>query len=103
MYLTYPYALSWSVLEAMACGAPVVGNHSGHLDELIEPGVNGLLVDFNQPSQLSSALDQLLRRPELQQELSLAGRRTVEERYSLDLALQRYGGLFERLLSQTSK
>ena len=103
VYLTYPYALSWSVLEAMACGAPVVGNHNGPLDELIEPGVNGLLVEFHQPSQLSSALDQLLRRPELQQQLSLAARRTVEERYSLDLALQRYGGLFERLLSQTSK
>lgn len=102
VYLTYPYALSWSVLEAMACGAPVVGNHSGPLDELIEPGVNGLLVDFNQPSQLSSALDQLLRQPELQQQLSLAARRTVEEHYSLDLALQRYAELFERLLSQTS-
>jgi glycosyltransferase involved in cell wall biosynthesis len=103
VYLTYPYALSWSVLEAMACGTPVVGNHGGPLDELIEPGVNGLLVDFNQPSQLTTALAQVLNQPALQHQLSQGARHTVEQHYSLDLALQRYNALFGQLLNHTSR
>lgn len=103
VYLTYPYALSWSVIEAMACGAPVVGNYNGPLDELIEPEHNGLLVDFNEPAQLSSALTRLITEPNLQQRLSQGARQTVEKLYTLDLALERYTTLFDQLLSQTSR
>jgi glycosyltransferase involved in cell wall biosynthesis len=97
VYLTYPYTLSWSVLEAMACGAPVVGNHSGPLDEVITDGENGLLVDFNSADQLVEALTRLLADPPLRQRLGLAGRRTVQERFSLTLALERYEALFREL------
>ena len=97
VYLTYPYTLSWSVLEAMACGAPVVGNHSGPLDEVITDGQNGLLVDFNSTDQLVEALTRLLADPPLGQRLGLAGRRTVQERFSLTQALERYEALFREL------
>lgn len=102
VYLTYPYALSWSVLEAMACGAAVVGNHSGPLDELIEPDTNGLLVDFNQPAQLSAALNRLLSEPHLRNRLGQAARATVLERYGLEQSLARYEALFGQLLNHTS-
>ena len=49
VYLSYPYTLSWSVLQAMACGAPVVGNADGPLAELIEPERNGLLIEGCRP------------------------------------------------------
>ena len=102
VYLTYPYALSWSVVEAMACAAPVVGNHSGPLDELIHDGDNGLLVDFNRHDQLSAALSALLADPELQQRLGKQAHRTVLERYRLDQAVDRYLDLFDQLLSNRS-
>lgn len=103
VYLTYPYTLSWSLLEAMACGAAVVGNHSGPLDEVITSGHNGLLVDFNSAPQLAAALQALLKDPEQRHRLGQAARHTVEQHYSLELALARYERLFDQLLSHTSR
>ena len=97
VYLTYPYTLSWSVLEAMACGVPVVGNPNGPLDELIQHNHNGLLVDFNTPDQLTDALQQLLDQPALRRRLGQAARHSVEQHYSLATALARYDALFNQL------
>ncbi len=103
VYLTYPYTLSWSLLEAMACGAAVVGNHSGPIDEVIVPGHNGLLVDFNSSAELAASLHSLLNHPKLRSQLGQAARATVLERYSLEQALAAYARLFDQLLSHTSR
>lgn len=99
VYFSYPYALSWSALEAMACGAPLVGCRGPTLEELISPGVNGLLVDFNDPAALAGSLLQLLQSPEQRLRLSRAARQTVEQRYSLSAALDHYEALLHRLVA----
>jgi glycosyltransferase involved in cell wall biosynthesis len=90
VYLTYPYTLSWSLLEAMACAAPLVGSRGLPVQEVIHHGENGLLVDFNSPEQLSQALLQLLEDRALAARLAAAGRATVEQHYELHACADAY-------------
>lgn len=82
-YLTYPFVLSWSMLEAMAAGAHVVASSAAPVAEVIEDGVNGTLVDFFDVPGWSRALTAALSEPDRFAPRRLAARRTVLERYDL--------------------
>jgi glycosyltransferase involved in cell wall biosynthesis len=82
-YLTYPFVLSWSMLEAMSQGALMVASRTAPVQEVIEHGHNGLLVDFFDPTALADTLADALERRASLQPLRLAARQTVQERYDL--------------------
>lgn len=83
IYLTYPFVLSWSMLEAMACGAVVVGSDTRPVAEVIEDGRNGLLVDFFDPQAVAGRVIEALDQPERMRAIGEAARRTVVERFDL--------------------
>jgi glycosyltransferase involved in cell wall biosynthesis len=82
-YLTYPFVLSWSMLEAMSAGAYVVGSRTAPVEEVITNGVNGRLVDFFDIKAWSDALTQGLAEPERSLTLRRAARQTIVDNYDL--------------------
>lgn len=82
-YLTYPFVLSWSMLEAMSAGALVVGSRTPPVEEVIEDGVNGRLVDFFDVAGWSTLLTECLADPAAYRGLRQAARQTIIERYDL--------------------
>ncbi len=97
VHLSYPYALSWSVLEAMACGAPVVGSDNPPLSELIRHGHSGLLVPFNDTDRLAEELLAVLADPGRFAAMAEAGRATVAARYEVNRAAEAYEALIRSL------
>jgi glycosyltransferase involved in cell wall biosynthesis len=83
VYLTYPFVLSWSLLEAMACAAVVVGSSTAPVREVIEHGRNGLLVDFFDGEGLARSIAAVLADPAAHRVLGEAARRHVVAHYDL--------------------
>lgn len=83
VYLTYPFVLSWSLIEAMALGCAVVASDTAPVREVIEHGRTGLLVDFFQPQALADTVAQLLANPAQRQQLGQAAQALAAERYDL--------------------
>jgi glycosyltransferase involved in cell wall biosynthesis len=82
-YLTYPFVLSWSMLEAMAAEALVVGSRTPPVTEFIEDGVNGRLVDFFDVDGWSNTLIDCLARPDAFTGMRRTARQTVIARCDL--------------------
>ncbi|WP_189492642.1 glycosyltransferase [Formosimonas limnophila] len=78
-YLTYPFVLSWSMLEAMAMGCLVVGSRTSPVEEVIRDGENGLLADFFDPQDIAEKVVLCLREP--MSELRAQARADVLARY----------------------
>ena len=83
VYLTYPFVLSWSCLEAMSAGRVVVASNTGPVQEVIEHGVNGLLFDFFDAQALASQVVSVLAAPDNYTHLGRQARQTVIEKYDL--------------------
>ena len=83
IYLTYPFVLSWSMMEAMAAGCLVIGSRTPPVEEVIRDGQNGLLVDFFSASELISAISRVCEDPTRMQAVREEARRTIIEHYDL--------------------
>jgi glycosyltransferase involved in cell wall biosynthesis len=70
-----------SVLEAYACGTPVIASRIGGLPELVHEGETGLLFQAGNAAELRSLIELLLGRPDRAVEMGCAARQLVEERF----------------------
>jgi glycosyltransferase involved in cell wall biosynthesis len=83
VYLTYPFVLSWSMLEAMSCGAPIIGSATPPVQEVIDHGRNGLLVDFFDYEAIARTVAEVANNAQRYQGMRQKARETVQERYDL--------------------
>jgi glycosyltransferase involved in cell wall biosynthesis len=81
VYLTHPFVLSWSLLDAMACECLVVGSDTAPVRDVVRHGENGLLVPFYDHDALADTLIGACRAPERYAPLRRAARATALRDY----------------------
>ena len=84
VYLSYPFVLSWSFIEAMAAGCLIVGSATAPVEEVLSDRQNGLLVDFFSSAQICDRVDEALDHPDRMQALREAARATAIRYYDLE-------------------
>lgn len=90
VYLTRPFVLSWSLLEALSTGCLVVGSNTAPVTEVIQDGVNGLLAEFFSPEEIADRVEETLNHPEKMSEIRAKARHTIVEKYDLSLLLPQH-------------
>lgn len=83
VYLTYPFVLSWSLIEAMSAGCAIVGSDTTPVREAIRDGETGRLVDFFNTGALAGAICDLLENPAAREKLGKAARADAVARFDL--------------------
>lgn len=91
-------AASMTILEAMASGKAVIAIKTGGNSEIVIHGETGLLVNVGDPVDLSTAMSRLLKNPLLREDMGKAGRRRVEDKFSMEKILKQYSELYLKAL-----
>jgi glycosyltransferase involved in cell wall biosynthesis len=100
VYLTYPFVLSWSLIEAMACGCLIVGSATPPVLEVMRDGENGMTVDFFDHQTLTERVVDALEAPRAMQSMRKAARDTALARFDLkSVLLPRWMALFDDLVA----
>ncbi len=100
LLLSEKEAFGLVLLEAMACGVPVIGSNIGGMPEIIDPGVNGYLVELGDTQKAADYAVQMLSDETQLEKLRQGALKTVSERFHSSKILEQYEGLYERLLTK---
>jgi len=98
IYLSSPLFLSWSMLEAMACGCTLVSSNNAPVTEVIEHDVNGRLVSFFDAKNLSKEVHGLLNDRATAKRLANAARQTILNKYDLKICVSQWKSLLIRTI-----
>jgi glycosyltransferase involved in cell wall biosynthesis len=98
VYLTYPFVLSWSAIEAMSAGCVLVASDTAPVREVVEDGRNGRLVDFFDTAGIARRVAEVLERPAEFAHLGLEARRTAIEGFPVHEGCARWLALMERMV-----
>lgn len=98
VYLTFPFVLSWSMLEALSSECLVVASATQPVTEVIEDGVNGLLVDFFDHEAIARRVDEVLDHKDRMAAIRKKARQTIVQNYELEDCLAKQMKLVDQLL-----
>lgn len=100
LHTSHSEGISNAVLEAMACGLPVVCTDAGGMREAVRDGVDGFVVPVRDVEAMAEALVRLARDPELRRRMGEAGRQRVLEEFTLERQTREWRELYEGLLRE---
>ena len=92
-----------ALVEAMSCGLPVIASRVGGITEIVEDGVNGLLVPAADAAVLAEAISRCLDAPEYVRRLGMAARNTAQDRFSIRGMVRRYELVYAAALAETAR
>ena len=98
LYLTVPFVLSWSMMDAMSCGAVVLGSDTAPVREMIRDRENGLLANLFDVDEIAAKAVAVLRDPAAHRPLGRAAEQLIIERYSLEAVLPNILSTYEQAL-----
>lgn len=99
VYSTFPYVLSWSILNAMSTGCCVIGSNTAPVQEVIKDNYNGLLFDFFNVEQLAEKIEYALDNQDKMQEIRQNARQTVLDNYDIRKVLPQQINFLKSFLS----
>lgn len=95
----YMEGLGVSLLQAAACGVPLIGTHVGGIPEIVQPGFNGELIPPGDPETLAHAMIDMLKDPNTRLDYGRAGRQWVERHFSIAAMVAGNMEIYRRLLA----
>jgi glycosyltransferase involved in cell wall biosynthesis len=95
IYLTVPFVLSWSLMNALSCGAVVLASRTPPVEEMIQEGKNGLLCDFFDVAGMADKAEAVLDDLPGHRRLGESGTAMIQEKYGMDVCLPQFLKLYE--------
>jgi glycosyltransferase involved in cell wall biosynthesis len=100
IYLTVPFVLSWSMMNAMSCGAVVLGSATAPVMEMIRDGETGLLADFFDVDSFARKALAVLKNPAEYRPLGRAAEQMVKDHYSMEVIVPKMLDLYQRAIDR---
>jgi len=88
------------LMEAMACGVPVISTRLVGIPDLVIEGETGLLVEPGEPERIADAIERMIGDGELAERMRVNGRRLIEEKFNLESCLEPLIGLYRKQLAR---
>jgi len=101
IYLTVPFVLSWSMLEAMSAGCLILGSDTTPVKELIKDGDNGLLFDYFSPQQIADQVDKVFSDPDKVAHIRTNARNFIIKHYNVKDSLKQYTKIYKQYTQTT--
>jgi glycosyltransferase involved in cell wall biosynthesis len=99
VYPSYFEGMPMAVIEAMACGLPIIATKIGGLPDLVCDGLNGILVDARCPGQLANAIQLLSSNPDLRSKMGLNSFQIAYKKYDIEVLVPRLVSIYTKALA----
>jgi glycosyltransferase involved in cell wall biosynthesis len=102
IFPSYSEGMPIAVIEAMACGLPIIATRVGGVPEMVSDGVNGILIDPGRPDQIVGALQHLYENPDMRHSMKMNSYKTAFEEFDIEKLVPRLVSIYSKVLTGTA-